>query len=165
MNWVRHTDNNKIYYQDRSLFKRFPEIENLTKKKFGGTQGIKSIIRGNLNINITCVHTINKKLNSCDGFGNKKEVQNIVTNTSDFFYYYIDHFYSKLTEEFINKLFRGSATDITAFNKSNLIPKLNRIKVYFAINKITLEKINYIENKTNINLSEYKNKINFDLKI
>ena len=161
LNWVMHSDNNKIYYENKSLFERFPERENNIRGKIvGGQQGIKSIIRGNLNINITCPHIINKCLISCDGFGRKKKIENIITSISDLKYYYIDHFYSKSTEEFINKLFKGSVSDINAFNKSNLIPKLNRIKVYFSISKITLLKIQYIENKTHINLSYYKNNIN-----
>ena len=75
---------------------------------------------------------------SCDGFGNIKEIQNIVTNTSDFEYYYIDHYYCKSTEEFINKLIRGSVA--YGFNKEHM---LKRINMYFSYNEITENKINY----------------------
>ena len=37
--------------------------------------------------------------------------------------------------------------------------KYRKISWYFGINKITKEKIDLIENLTNLNLSSYKNKI------
>ena len=46
---------------------------------------------------------------------------------------------------------RGSA--VHGFDISH---ELRRIEVYFAINEISLNKINYIENKTKLNLSKYK---------
>ena len=97
---------------------------------------------------------LNKKLISCDGFGNIKEILNIITNESDHYYYYIDHYYSKSTEEFVNKLLRGSVAygNITEHY-------LRRIRVYFALNDMTLEKINYIKNKTALNLTEYRIKL------
>jgi hypothetical protein len=91
---------------------------------------------------------------SCDGFGNIKEIQNIVTNTSDFEFYYIDHYYCKSTEEFINKLIRGSVA--YGFDKEHM---LRRINMYFSYNKITLDKINYIEKMTNLSLSRFRKKI------
>ena len=42
------------------------------------------------------------------------------------------------------------------FYKDN---QIERIKVYFAINKITKEKINLIEKDTGLNLSEIRNKL------
>jgi hypothetical protein len=69
-------------------------------------------------------------------------------------YYYIDHYYSKSTEEFINKIMRGSA--VHGFNMNH---KKRRIDVYFSINEVTLKKIEFIENKTNLNLSKFKNRI------
>ena len=33
---------------------------------------------------------------------------------------------------------------------------MHKIKLYFEYNRITLEKINYIENKTGLNLEKYK---------
>ena len=155
LNWIFHTDNNLIYYDNRTLSKRFPERELRARgKKKGGIQGIKSILRGNIEIDIKDVHILNKTLISCDGFGNIKEVQNIITNVSDFYYYYIDHYYSKSTEEFIKKLMRGSAV-----HGFDITHKLKRIDVYFSINEITLNKINYIENQTKLNLSKFRKKL------
>ena len=152
LNWYFHTDNNLIYYDNRTLAERFPEKEKKwKKKKLGGIEGIKSILKGNIDLKIYDVHILNSKLISCDGFGNIKQIQKIVTNTSDHYYNYIDHYYCKSTEEFVNKIMRGSAVHGN-FTKNHL----DRLRGYFAISEITLEKINYLENKTNLNLSIYR---------
>jgi hypothetical protein len=153
LNWIFHTDNNLLFYDKRPLKERFIERERRSRgKKKGGIMGIKSILRGHIpNITIQCVHTLNHKLKSCDGFGHPKEVIGIITKNSDFEYYYIDHYFSKSTEEFINKLNKGDALFV-----ENRIP---RIKTYFAMNKITKEKIDLIENRTGLNLSKLRQKI------
>ena len=149
LNFIVHTDNNLLYYDNRTLKERFPEIEEKAKrKKKGGYSVIKSIIRGKIKIKIIDPHIISKKLNSCDGFGNIKDIENIRTNN------YIDHYFSKSTEEFINKIMRGSAVHGFKIEK-----KKRRIKEYFEKNEITLDKINFIEKKTQINCSEYKKKL------
>ena len=37
---------------------------------------------------------------------------------------------------------------------------MNKIKFYFAFNKISLKKIKYIEKETRINLTVFRNKLN-----
>ena len=156
LNWVFHTDNNLLHYDNRSLSVRFPIIEEKARgKKKGGDQGIKSILRGKIDVKIYDVHIISKNLKSCDGFGNLKEVQNIITNESDFYYYYINHYYCKSTEEFINKLKKGSVSH----GNNNIEHMLKRINMYFSFNEVTEDKINYIENMTKLNLSNYRNRI------
>ena len=155
LNWIFHTDNNLLHYDNRSLAERFPIREAKARgKKKGGIQGIKSILKGNISIDIIDAHILSKDLISCDGFGNIKEIQNIVTNTSDFEYYYIDHYYCKSTEEFINKLVRGSVA--YGYDKEHM---LKRINMYFSYNDITLDKIKYIEKNTNLNLSKFRERI------
>ena len=104
LNWVLHTDNNLLHYENRPLKERFPEIEESAKKnKLGITKSVKSILKGHIpNIKIKCVHTLNPKLKSCDGFGNPKRVTGIFTRQPDFRNYYIDHYSFKSTEEYIN---------------------------------------------------------------
>ena len=90
LNWFFHTDNNLLYYDNRSLVERFPQKERKWKnKKLGGIEIIKSILKGNLDFRLHDIHIINSSLISCDGFGNIKEVQDIFTNYSDHYYYYI----------------------------------------------------------------------------
>ena len=153
LNWIFHTDNNLLHYDNRSLKVRFPEIiPELKGKKTNGPIGIKTIVRGHIpELKIICIHTINKMLKACDGFGNPKEYLGIVNDISDLEFYYIDHFYSKSTEEFINKLNKGDALYIDN--------RLDRIRTYFSQNKITKEKIDYFENSTGLNLSDFRKKI------
>ena len=74
------------------------------------------------------------------------------TNKTDHYYYYIDHYWSKSTEEFVNKLMKGDVILGYKTKQNNL----NRIKMYFTYNKITKEKLNYIENRTKYNLTKYR---------
>ena len=153
LNWYVHTDNSLLYYDNRTLEERFPEKNKKWKDiKIGGNDVIKSILKGNVDIIINDNHALNHKLISCDGFGKIKKVFGIYTNESDHYYYYIDHYWSKSTEEFVNKLLRGDAI-LGYKNKEN---NLRRIKMYFSINEITYDKIHYIENRTKYNLTEYK---------
>ena len=155
LNWIFHTDNNLIYYDDRALAKRFPIREPKARgQKKGGIQGIKSILRGNISIDINNAHTLAKNLTVCDGFGNLKDIQTIVTNVSDFEFYYIVHYYCKSTEEFINKLMRGSVA--YGYDKEHM---LKRINMYFSYNEINLEKINLIEKYTNLNLTKFRQRL------
>ena len=150
LNWVNHLDNDQLKYKNESLFKRFPKF----KYFFNETHAfVKSMIRGNIsNIRIYNNHVINFEKESCNAFGKKKLFnQSILTDNPDNKSYYIDHFYFKSTEEYINKRNRGS---VFYGNKSRI--NLYFIDLYFKYNKITLEKINYFENKTLFNLSKYK---------
>ena len=49
-NWIFYTDNNLLYYEDKPVRERFTEKQASARgKKKGGAQGIKSVIRGNIN--------------------------------------------------------------------------------------------------------------------
>ena len=102
LNWIFHTDNNLLYYQNKSLKIRFPEIEeNAKKNKSGIRQAIKSILKGHIpRIEINCVHSLNAKLKSCDGFGNYKKFNGIFTLEPDFRYYYFIEVRLKIDDNF-----------------------------------------------------------------
>ena len=112
----------------------------------------KSMIKGNLkNIIITCPHILSSLPKNCDGFGKKREINFMMK--PDYEYYYIDHYYCKSTEEFIEKI---NKTDV--FYKSDI--RINKIRSYFSFNEITKKKIDYIEKQTGINLLEFRIKLN-----
>ena len=155
IHWANTQDNNLIYYEQRPLFQRF--TKPYIKSKY-----IKTIIRGNITDlkywvhspyispyrNITCTNDGNiiyyKNMNF-------EFINNINTNKS-----YLIHFRYKSTEELVNKLKRGY------FNWSgNKLKKcLSRIiESYFKENRITLEKINFLEKELKYNLSFYKSRI------
>ena len=142
LNWVMHTDNEHIYYENKPLKIRFPYSE-----KSVTIAGIKSILRGKIpNIVINCVHKLNINLKTCDGFGRKTNVTGAGTNILDNEYYYIDHYFCKSTEEFVNKINKGDVL----YNQDNFI---ERIKVYFGYNKATNEKIDYFKQHLFTNIS------------
>ena len=148
LNWVNHLDNNQIYYINESLSKRFPRYKYNRTYSF-----VKSMIRGHIpKIEINNNHIINEKYESCNGFGLKKKFLNIIhTEKPDYEYYYIDHYYFKSTEEFIDKINRGDC-----FYGNNIKMNFYWIKIYFSVNEITLKKINYFEKNTGINLSYFR---------
>ena len=152
LNWVLHTDNGNIYYENKPLAIRFPN-----SKKSYANAAIKSILRGrNSHFVINCVHKLNEKFKTCDGFGRKTHIKGISTDIVDNEYYYIDHYFCKSTEEFINKINKG---DVLYF-QDNFI---DRIRVYFEVNKVTNKKIDYIKNHlhTNISFENILHQINY----
>ena len=149
LNYIYHTDNNLIFYDNRTVIERFPETStNRGKKKVWDRSNIKSIIRGNNNIEIVNPHYLSLKLQSCNGFGKKTNIHHLHTINMDYDHYYINHYFSKSLEEFIEKIMK---TDV--FYTKDV--KIQKIRKYFKYNKITKEKLNFIKNKT---------KIDFDLK-
>ena len=156
LNWIMYTDNNLLYYDNRSLSERFTEMEpNARNKTSGPPQEFKSMVRGHYLIRkMMCPHIINRELISCDGFGVRQKVRTIKTVRSDYEYYYIKHYYSKSLEEFMKKVMRKDGV----FTLNTKV-KMDKIKKYFTYNKITEEKIDFIEEKTGLNLSEYREKI------
>ena len=151
LNEVVHLDNNQIYYKNKSLYERFTEIKNNSKLSM-----VKSILRGHLKIsNIYNNHIIDYNLKSCNEFGKKEKIVGIHRYKIDYNNYYFDHFYFKSTEEYLDKLSRGSCFWGNIRNIS-----FPWISLYLDNNKITLQKINYFEKMTKINLSIFRNKIN-----
>jgi len=148
LNWVIHTDNNLIYYDNRSLYKRFPDVKNFYNFCIG-----KSIIKGNIEgIKINSCHLLDRKIGRCNAYGNIIKISNFFCKEPDFNNYYIDHYQFKSTEEFINKLNKGDC--LYGYNNKY---KYKKIKIYFKFNQITQEKINFIEFKTGLNISNLIN--------
>ena len=155
LNFVYHTDNNLLYYENKSLAERFPILEPL--KKGGKPPEVKSILRGHVpNIKLECLHRFNYGLENCNGFGHKNKAHGLSNTDPDYKYYYIDHYYSKSTEEFINKINRGDAF------KSTIGYTMLRVYKYYKQSNFTKEKIEMIENQTGLNLSIYRKKLHIE---
>ena len=150
--WAQSMDNNLIHYDNRSLFERFKPP--YLKEKF-----VKTIIRGNISDlkywvhsphysplrNVSCINT-GKQI-----FKNTINIESVEPiNIEKAF---LIHFRYKSTEEFINKYKRGYNNWYG--NRINYVLK-SHIEDYFEQNKITLEKINYIEKELNISLLYYR---------
>lgn len=147
LNWLLFTDNNLIYYVNKSLLERFIEKDPYANKRnINRNSNGKSILRGHIpNIKISNFHYISDQLKICDGFG---KINNNIQK--DYKYYYFNHYFCKSTEEFIDKLKKGDVY------KGNILGKINR---YFSYNIITYKKIYYIEKELGINLMNFKKKI------
>lgn len=152
LNWVFHTDNNLINYDNRSLHERFPILEpNALKNNTIYYNPVKSILKGHIkNIKINCVHRLNLNIKACNGFGIKPKLDKYYM-PADFTYYYIDHYYFKSIEEFSEKINKGCA-----IFDNDIDIKMHKINRYFMMNQINLKKINYLEKKIGINLLKYK---------
>ena len=161
LNLIEHDDNNQLFYNNRSLFERFP---NIVSRQRLSTLQLKMIIKGNikgLRIKTTAesyLDNTKSKLKTCDGFGHQINIKNSRSINPDYHLYYIDHFFSKSTEEFINKLMRG---DIFKTGKELEKYKIQRIKRYFKFNNFSFQKIEMLENSLKLNLNQFKKRNNF----
>jgi hypothetical protein len=146
-----------IYYDNRSLHERFPDTEkNYKDKNHVELQRVKCILRGHYpNNDVNGWALMSENYKGCDGYGKKaKLINRVYLKNSDFENYYIDHYYSKSLEEYINKVNKEEGLYVTQKNYKEL-----RIKKYFKFNRITLEKIEFIENKTGIKLNNFRKKL------
>ena len=86
LNLIPHTDNNHLYYENRSLFERFPEKVSLNKPE-GKKLEVKFILKGNIpNVRIFNQHYCNHKLKNCNGFGKINTIHYIYTYYPDYKY-------------------------------------------------------------------------------
>ena len=154
LNWIYHTDNNLYHYNNASLQKRFPQIENKPKNKtYLPHNYIKTIIRGDLkDIKINNMYKLVKTIKGCNAYGETIKLKDIYMEKQDFTNYYIDKYFSKSVDEFIDKL---NAGDMLKEDDKSF--KINTFDNYFGFNDMTIEKIKYIEKKTKLNLLGYIN--------
>ena len=150
LNELVHTDNDQIYYLNKSVLERFPEI------KYNKTDiMIKTILRGRIpHISIYNNHVMRLNWEGCDGRGNKIKYDGVHTQNPDLINYYFHHYFTKSAEEYLIKISKGSV-----FWGDERKIDLDRLKYYFAINKITEPKINFFENRTRIDLTSIREKL------
>ena len=164
LNWVHMSDNNQLFYENKTLNERFTEKgKNIIKNRKNKICYVKSIIKGGLkNVVINNNHLLNKKLKACNGFGEKSQLKKIMSLKPDYEFNYIKHYYGKSVQEFIEKINRG---DLLRGNKKKVINWA--IKKFFYINKITTEKVEYIQKHIGkkYDLTKYIKKIKWKLLI
>ena len=153
--WVYSYDNDLLYYDTRPLLERFkpPYLKNIFVKSIIRSKipkleyWIHSPIRSPIR-NVTCtnigeiVDTSRRKNLDVDS------IRNINIDKA-----LIIHFRYKTAEELVSKQKRGYSDwcgDVLyRFLDDN-------IKQFFSMNKLTMEKINYIEKELNLSLTKYK---------
>ena len=156
LNWIYHTDNNFYHYENKSVQLRFPKTEPKPTDKDGLKHNyVKTIIRGHLgDIKINSIYKLAKDIKGCNALGEYQNIEHSSMDKQDFENYYIDRYYSKSVDEFIDKL---NEEDMNKGDDSKY--KIKKFKFYFETNNMTVEKIEYIENKTKLNLTKFKDKL------
>ena len=149
INWVMYTDNNLVYYENKSINERF----TCAKYDDNSNVHVKSIVRGNLNVNFwkhaPNPHTSNFGFSSCSSTGKKILNTSPFNDPPDFGGAILKHYHTKTIEEFIWKIKRGPAEAINNIPNSYLKIKLNR---FFLMNNKTTQKIDLIKNRLNISI-------------
>ena len=137
ISWILYSDNNQIYYENKSLLERFP----VPTKYRGDNAGVKSIMRGNIPY-----YKFNKSYNphylyygvkSCSTTG-KFINGTYYTLHPTYEHAILNHYQTKTITEFINKMRRGRATTKMHLNRGYLNYYFHR---FFAINDKTDEKV------------------------
>ena len=148
LNWLYHTDNNLILYDNRTLQERFPITESNPKNNSYINHYVKPIMKGHLNlIEINNLYKLTDNLKGCDGNGNSVILNGNEIIEKDFENNYIDYYWCKSTEEFVKKINNEC---------NNNEEKNETIYKYFSINEINEEKIKYIEENAKLNLTIFK---------
>jgi hypothetical protein len=151
INWKNYGDNNQLYYEPKPVIKRFTKPFYFTNKNMNFnkylTSAAKTIVRGGLNIIWQHLpHYLNNTI-KCRPDGK------ILNNYFTFPQYsiaYINHYTTKSTEEFAERLNKGDV--IVKIDDNFIRRRINNY--YFFFNIKTQKKINLLKEKL-------KYKINF----
>lgn len=152
INWVYYGDNDKIFYEAKSLKERFVKPIILTqeiKKNKYIYSAAKTIVRGRLHLNWAIFPHYLKNVVNCRPNGHILEDY---LSPPEYSNAYIKHYATKTTEEYIEKLNKG---DVLEKYNQNYI-KYRIYGYYFLLNKITKQKIDLINKKL-----KYKFNISF----
>ena len=140
-NWLIYTDNELLYYDKRPLNERFTE----PYFKMWSNIFVKAMIRGNLNKTLFVKgqshHIPDKGLKICDSMGRIIRHNPYSVSPPVFEYGYLKHFSEKTADESSDKVLRG------IFEGG--YDAMERIKIFFATNKFSNEKLKIFEKKLN----------------
>ena len=145
-NWLIYTDNDLIYYDNRTLLERFTVpnynvLDNIV---------VKSIVRGNLNKTIfnpqKLIHIPDKNVTICTSIGDIfRDYNSFSVRPPVYKYGYIKHFITKTAEEYVTKIHRGA-------NRNIPYKITDKIRLFFRFNNYSKEKFNYFKEKLNLNI-------------
>lgn len=154
INWLMYSDNNLLFYDNRSVLERFTTPLNKNREN----RLVKSIVRGNLNKKVFAPlhsnHVPDKRLIICNSMGK------IIKRYNGFYvkppllkYAYLMHYNTKTAEEFIQKIKRGS-------NQNVVYNITEKIQGFFNINNFTEEKLKLFEKAFNRTFNQFRNYTN-----
>ena len=142
INWLFYSDNEKIYYENKSLLLRFPNaLLNDTSNV-----STKSIVKGRLKINywyrMRNPHTTSLPFTSCNSIGKIMSRKSHYNSPPNYEKACLKHYATKSLEEFCIKIKRKYPDHVVILNKDHL---KKRFDYYFQRNKKTDEKLDYIK--------------------
>jgi len=147
INWLIYTDNDLVYYENKPLQERFTSYAMDDPVNFH----IKSTVRGHLKTNywrkVINPHTSETKFPCCNALGKKIEYNAYFNIPPNFDFAYLKHYWGKTIEEYCLKIKRGYP-DRKVVTINNDVLK-QRFEMFFALNKKTKEKLDYIKKAFN----------------
>ena len=148
INWVVFGDNDLLFYDNRLVTERF------TNALFNSSENVfvKSIIKGNIRYNPwdtdQTSHRPNHHMKTCLYNGQRAKTFNDVLKPPRIVNIYLKHYVTKTVEEYIlNKHKRGYT--------SRFIDKELWVDNFFLFNKVTKEKVEFIEKTLNMSFPKY----------
>ena len=149
--WKMYGDNDKLYYENKPLYKRFKKESNASYDRH-----VKQILNCNKKFDdelFFCAHGVfNKKYNFVNV--NKEPIKNVYMDSiaHDNLSVFLNHFFSKSTEEFLKRKYNKPSAVTGINNKRNF--NIDFLKnQYFEHNKKTEEKEKFIDIFINSNNS------------
>ena len=148
INWLVFNDNNLVKYEDRPVTERF------TKALYKSRDNVfvKSIIKGNIRNNPwdtdQTSHRPNHHLKTCLYNGQRAKTFNDVLKPPRIDEIYLKHYVTKTVEEYILKKYKRGYT-------SRFIDENLWVDNFFGFNKVTKEKVEFIEKTLNMTFPKY----------
>lgn len=149
--WKMYGDNDKLYYENKPLYKRFKKESNASYDRH-----VKQILNCNKKFDdelFFCAHGVfNKKYNFVNV--NKESIKNVYMDSiaHNNLSVFLNHFFSKSTEEFLKRKYNKPSAVTGINNKRNF--NIDFLKnQYFEHNKKTEEKERFIDIFINSNNS------------
>ena len=144
INFLYFSDNELLYYDNRSVQERF--TSPLYNHPFNNI--VKSTVRGGLKENYWkksfCAHSSAMRYISCNSSGNRVSHSSFNITPFNHTYAFLKHYYTKSVQEYCHKTERGEAFYPNI--KFNYFRKKQRIDRYFQYNIKTKEKLELFKN-------------------
>lgn len=142
INWLFYSDNEKIYYEKKSIFTRFPkpllnDSSNVSTKSI-----VKGRLKNNYWYNMHNPHTTSLPYTSCNSVGKIMSRKSHYNSPPNYEKALLRHYATKSLEEYCKKIKRGYPDHLVEINNVNL---KRRFDYYFERNKKTNKKVAYIK--------------------
>ena len=142
INWLMYSDNELIYYENKSVQERFivPLFNDVANHVIKSTINCK--LKRNYWNGMYNPHCSNNGFRACNSRGNTTNPKAVFSDPANFEKAYLKHYATKSIEEYCNKTKRGRSDTLVVLDQKTLKEYFD---YFFLRNKITQEKLDYIE--------------------